>query len=192
MSFSFTDKICSGPVAKYKMDCNKPYSSPVMSGGKLGLIDGEPFPNPSEYRSVVGALEYLTWIRSDIAFAVNQAYQFMHNSTTTHWTVVKRIFQYIKGTITHGLTFNNSSSLALICFSNVDKAKNSDDRLSISGQYTFLENHLILWSAKKQLTVAKSTTESEYMSHVHTATELSWILYMLMDYPDLQNFSSLV
>lgn len=43
-----------------------PYSTPVIGGSKLSLLDGDPLPDPSEYRSVVGAQQYLTWTRPDI------------------------------------------------------------------------------------------------------------------------------
>lgn len=67
----------------------KPVSTPLQSGKKLSLYDGEPLSNPAEYRSVVGALQYLTLTRPDISFAVNQVCQFMHQPTTIHWTAVK-------------------------------------------------------------------------------------------------------
>ncbi|RWR76373.1 putative polyprotein [Cinnamomum micranthum f. kanehirae] len=166
---------------KYKLDGAKPYSSPVAHGSKLSVLDGDPLPDASEYRSAVGALQYLTWTRPDIAFAVNQVCRFMHNPTTNHWTAVKRILRYIKGTINHGLSFTKSSRLTLTCFFDADWAGNPDDRRSISGQCVFLGNNLISWSAKKQHTVAKSSTESEYRSLAHSAAELSWILYVLKD-----------
>lgn len=56
------------------MDGAKQNSSPVISSSKLGLLDGDPLSDPSEYRSAVGALQYLTWTRPDIAFIVNQVY----------------------------------------------------------------------------------------------------------------------
>lgn len=34
--------------------------------------------NPSEYRSMVGALQYLIWTRPDLSFAVNQVCQLLH------------------------------------------------------------------------------------------------------------------
>ena len=105
----------------------------------------------------------------------------MHNPTTNHWMVVKRILRYIKGTINHGLSFTKSSRLTLTCFSDADWADNLDDRLSISGQCVFLGNNLISRSAKKQHTVAKSSMESEYRSLAHFAAELPWILYVLKD-----------
>lgn len=57
---------------------SKPLSTPVVSGQKLSLYDGDLLPDPANYRSVVGALQYLTISRPDILFAVNQVCQFMH------------------------------------------------------------------------------------------------------------------
>jgi hypothetical protein len=41
-------------------------------------------PGVIQYRSVVGALQYLTITRPNIAFAVNKACQFMQQLTSTH------------------------------------------------------------------------------------------------------------
>lgn len=71
-------------MCKVKMDGAKPYSSPVINGSKLSLLDGDPLPDPSEYRSAVRALQYLTWTRPDITFTINQVCQFIHSPTTTH------------------------------------------------------------------------------------------------------------
>ena len=69
----------------------KPVSTPAQTGKKPSLHDGDPLQNLEEYRSTVGALKYLTITRLDISFAVNQVHQFMHQTTTTHWTAIKRI-----------------------------------------------------------------------------------------------------
>lgn len=37
------------------------------------------FDKPQQYRSIVGALQYLTITRLEISFAVNKVAQFMHN-----------------------------------------------------------------------------------------------------------------
>lgn len=120
------------------MNGAKPYSSPAISGSKLSLLDGDPLPDPSEYHSVVGAFQYFKWARPDIAFAVNQVCQFMHTPTTAHWTTVKRVLWYIKGTVIRGLIFHESLNLALTYFSNADWAGNPDDACPIQDNVFFL------------------------------------------------------
>lgn len=53
------------------LDCNL-ISTPAISGLSLSLHGGELLFDITEFRSVVGALQYLLFTRSDIAFAVNQ------------------------------------------------------------------------------------------------------------------------
>lgn len=67
--------------------------------------DEKPYHRPEQYRSVVGALQYLTFTKPDIAFFVNRAYQFMHNHMESHVIIVKRILKYLKGTSTYNIHF---------------------------------------------------------------------------------------
>jgi hypothetical protein len=50
----------------------KPAKSPSPYGMKLSKLDGVLLPNPTEYRQVVGALQYCTLTRPEISFSVNQ------------------------------------------------------------------------------------------------------------------------
>ncbi|CAN6583600.1 unnamed protein product [Malus baccata var. baccata] len=70
-------------------DC-KPCATPCLPYHHLLKDDGKPYHSPEQYRSVVGALQYLTFTRPDIAFSVNQACQFMHNPMESHVIAVKR------------------------------------------------------------------------------------------------------
>lgn len=71
----------------------KPASTPVDAKLKLSAADGEPATDATFYRSITGALQYLTLTRPDIAYAVNQACLYMHCHRATHWTLVKRILK---------------------------------------------------------------------------------------------------
>ncbi|KAD3337525.1 hypothetical protein E3N88_33045 [Mikania micrantha] len=70
----------------------KPVSTPLTTNISL-TKDGEPFSDPTNYRSIVGALQYLTITCPDIAYAVNQVIQFLQAPTTTHFQEVKRILR---------------------------------------------------------------------------------------------------
>jgi hypothetical protein len=75
----------------------KAIDTPLSTSEKLSLTDGDPLgaEDSTKYRSMVGALQYLTLTRPDICFAMNKVCQFHHAPTTVHWSAVKRILRYI-------------------------------------------------------------------------------------------------
>ncbi|XP_028108478.1 uncharacterized protein LOC114307280 [Camellia sinensis] len=160
----------------------KPYSSSLSlkPSSFSSADDSLPFHNPSLYRSIVGALQYLTLTRLDLSIAVNMACQHMHLPTITDFAAVKRILRYLKGTLHFGLNFS-PGSFDLHIFSDADWAGDPSDRRSISGFCVFLGSNLISWQAKKQPTVARSSTEAEYRALAHAAAEASWVQMLLVE-----------
>jgi Reverse transcriptase (RNA-dependent DNA polymerase) len=61
-----------------KMHGAKHTNTPMAIGQQLSKFVGESFDDPQLYRSIVGALQYVTITRPEISFAVNQVSQFMH------------------------------------------------------------------------------------------------------------------
>lgn len=88
------------------VDC-KPCLTPCHPNQKLLNHDSPPFSDPTYYRSLVGALQYLTFTRPDIAFSVNQVCQFMRSPLEQHFAAVQRILRYLKGSIHLGLCFRS-------------------------------------------------------------------------------------
>jgi len=156
------------------MDGAKPASTPRTTAGKLSRFDGEPLTDPSEYRHIVGALQYCTLTRPDIAYSVNQLCQFLHSPTTTHMVAAKRVLRYLKGTLTFGLYYTRGS-LRLNGYCDSDWAGSPDDRRSTTGYGIYVGPCLISWAAKKQSVVAKSSTEAEYRSMALAVAELYWL-----------------
>lgn len=112
---------------------------------------------------MVGALQYLTLTRPNIAYALSVVSQFMHALRVPLIYSVKRIFRYLQGTITHGLFMSASSSTStMVAYSDVDWVGCPDSRCSTTGSAVFLSSNLISWLAKKQSTVSRSSTEAEY------------------------------
>jgi histone deacetylase 1/2 len=130
---------------------------------------------------MVGALQYLTLTRPDIAFAVNKVCQFLHAPTTVHWSAVKRILRYIRGTIGYGLDIRSSKSMLVSAFSDADWAGCVDDRRSTGGFAVFLGDNLISWTARKQPTVSRSSTEAEYKALANATAEMLWVQKLLTE-----------
>ncbi|XP_068304424.1 uncharacterized mitochondrial protein AtMg00810-like [Pyrus communis] len=158
----------------------KPISTPVVTGQKLSAHVGDPHEHPEMYRSVVGALQYLTLTRPDLSYAVNQVCQFMHSPKNTHWAAVKRILRYLKATFSHGLIYRPEDA-TLTAYSDADYAGNPDTRHSTGGFCIYLGSNLVSWSSKKQKTVSRSSAEAEYRQLAYTAAELSWLRSLYRD-----------
>jgi len=165
------------------MQSCKPIDTPMAASEKLSLHEGTPLSmgDATRYRSVVGALQYLTLTRPDISFAVNKVCQYLHSPTSTHWTAVKRILRYIRSSMSLGLRITKSSSRLVSGFTDADWAGCVDDRRSTGGFAIFFGSNLVSWSARKQATVSRSSTESEYKSMANATAEIMWIQSLLKE-----------
>ncbi|XP_062118888.1 uncharacterized mitochondrial protein AtMg00810-like [Humulus lupulus] len=119
----------------------------MVSGSVLSLHDGSPLADGSEYRNIVGAVQYCTFTRHDIAYCVSKLCQFMHQPIGAHWFVVKHLLRYLKGTPHFGLHFQKSSDFSLHCYTNADWASCPNDSRSTSGYCIFLWGNLVSWSS---------------------------------------------
>ena len=75
-------------------DC-KPVPTPLSISEKLSLTEGEPlgYEDSTRYRSIVGALQYVTLTRPDIAFSVNKICQILRSPTSAHGTAVQQVLR---------------------------------------------------------------------------------------------------
>jgi hypothetical protein len=174
-------KYASDLLKKHSMMDSKPAKTPSCPNTRLSLHDGDPLPDPHAYRSLVGALHYLTFTRPDLSFSVHQVCQYMSAPTTIlHLAAAKRILRYLRGTLFHGIAFT-PGPLTLSAYTDADWAGDPDDRRSTSGYLVYLGSNPITWSAKKQPIVSRSSTESEYRALAIASAELCWIRTLLKD-----------
>ncbi|XP_024200487.1 uncharacterized mitochondrial protein AtMg00810-like [Rosa chinensis] len=167
---------------KHDMLLTKPMSTPMSAKDALTATDGALLDNPTNFRTLVGALQYLTITRPDIAFAVNSVSQFMSQPRLPHLVAVKRILRYVKGTLGHGLSFApQHQPMHLSAYSDVDWAGYPDSRWSTSDFLVYLGSNLISWCSKEQPTIARSSAELEYHSLAHACAETTWLGYLLYE-----------
>ncbi|XP_043725831.1 uncharacterized mitochondrial protein AtMg00810-like [Telopea speciosissima] len=157
----------------------KPLSTPLSSTKHLSKTSGTLLADPTEYQSIVGALQYAILTRPNIIYAVNKACQFLAQPTDLHWQGVKCILQYLKGTILHRLQIYDQSSWALSAFFDADWASCPDDRKSTSGYLVYLGRNLVSWQSRKQHIVACLSIESEYRALALATIELTWLQSLL-------------
>ncbi|PKU69726.1 putative mitochondrial protein [Dendrobium catenatum] len=145
--------------------------------------------DPGLYRSITGALQYLTLTRPDIAFSVNLLSQNMHEPSPKHFYMLKRLLRYIKGSLHFGLPITKSN-LILKSFSDADWAGDPVTRKSTTCFCSFLGDSLISWTIKKQRTISKSSTESEYRALAALTSDIIWLRRLLTDFGISQNYST--
>ncbi len=85
----------------------KPVATPI---DKRSLAPKSGYKSPdklcTQYQSAFGSLMYtLLGTQSDFAFSVSVISRYRSNADASHWQAVKRVFQYIKGSISFELTF---------------------------------------------------------------------------------------
>ena len=98
----------------------------------------------------------------------------------SHLVAAKRILGYIMGTIELGITFTPQTAAArLSAYSDADWARCPNSRRSTTGYVITLGTNLISWCSKKQPTVSRSSTESEYRALSHACAETTWLYSLL-------------
>ncbi|XP_028193317.1 uncharacterized protein LOC114378932 [Glycine soja] len=102
------------------MSSCKSSPTPVDTKPKLSATSSTPFEDPTLYRILARALQYLTFTRFDITYAVQQVCLFMHDPKDEHMQALKCILRYIQGTIDHGLHLYPSSISTLVSYIDAD------------------------------------------------------------------------
>ena len=104
----------------------------------------------------------MTITRSDLSYPVGMISQFMARPTVEHLQCAQCILQYVSGTKDMGLLYRTGVSEQLVDYTDADWTKNVGDHRSTFGFAFSLGSIAIVWSNKKQPTVALSSTKAEY------------------------------
>nr|GEU55754.1 hypothetical protein [Tanacetum cinerariifolium] len=144
--------------------CN-PSRIPVDTESKLGL-DGVPVQDPTLYRSLSGGLQYLTFTRPDLSYAVQQVCLYMHDPREPHIAVLKRILRYVQGTVDFGLHLYASATTSLVGYTDVGEAGCPTTRKSTSVEYRGVVN-----------VVAKTLWLPNLLCELHSSLSTATLVY---------------
>ncbi|GJY51006.1 ribonuclease H-like domain-containing protein [Tanacetum coccineum] len=146
------------------LNCH-PCRTPVDTEHKLGA-DCVSFSDPTLYKSLAGSLQYLTFTRPNLSYAVQQICLYMHDPHEPHLAALKRILRYVRGTLDYGLQLYFSSSGSLVGYIDANWAGCPTTHRSTFGYCIFLGNNLLSWSSKRQVTLSRSSAECESIAGV--------------------------
>ena len=169
-------------LQRFNMQESKPVKVPIPIGVKLSV---EQCPKTQEeeedmsrvpYASVVGSLMYaMVCTRPNIAHAVGVLSRYMSKPGKEHWTAVKRVFRYLRGTTDYAICYQGRPGPDRVInvhgFVDADWARDLDHRRCTSGYVFNLFGGAISWMSKRQVVVALSTTEAEYMVATHASKD---------------------
>lgn len=121
----------------------KPVQIPMDPTVLINDTDGEPLPDVSLYRRLIGRLVYLTISRPDIAFTVNRFSQFMAKPRTPHLQAIHHFLRYLKGSPGKGILFPFATNLKLSAYVDADWGTCTVTRKSTTWFCVFLGKSLI-------------------------------------------------
>ena len=136
-----------------------------------------------EYSRVIGSLMYLmSCTRPDIAYAVNKLSRYTSNPGAMHWQGIMRVLKYLRFTRDYGLHYTRYPAI-LEGYSDANWISNDKDSKFHSGYVFTLGGAAVSWKSSKQMVIARSTMESEFIALDKCGEEAEWLRHFLEDIP---------
>jgi hypothetical protein len=143
------------------------------------------------YQKLIGEVMHLmVKTRPDIAYAVSRLAQFMSNPTEEHWTALKRMLRYLRGTIDYGIKYDGSKGATMEAWTDSSWGEDPDDAKSTNGYLIVMAGAPVGWKTAKQQSVATSSTEAEYYGQSMAAGEVMWARGLLEELEIEDTFST--
>ena len=117
------------------------------------------------FQMLIGSLLYIMLgTRADISFAVIKLARFATNPSNLHFTAVKRVYKYLKGTINYGITYTKDSNHFISGYCDADYAGDILSAKSTTSYIILLAGGIISQKSKLQSIITQSTTKAKYIA----------------------------
>ena len=138
------------------------------------------------YAALLGALLWFArTTRPDIYYSVIYLSRYTNSYGPEHYAALKRVLRYLGSTKHYRLRYVRDRSwkpgddMYMKFYDDSDWAGDKGDRKSFSGVMGFVLGGLVLWTSKKQSTVALSSCEAEYYAITEAVKLMLHAYYML-------------
>ena len=99
----------------------------------------------------------------------------MQEPTNEHITAAQHVFHYLRQTTDYKLHYNGERKSGLIRYSDADWGESWNNRRSTTGFIFLMADEAVTWTSRMQKTVARSSTEAEYMALSEACSEVAWL-----------------
>jgi hypothetical protein len=181
-TFVSQGKYIKDMLKKFGMKDAKGISTPMGTNGSLVSDTSGNMVDQKMYWSIIRNLLYVTVSRLDVMFSVCMCAIFQASSRESYLNATKRILRYLKYTQNVRLWYPKGAKFKLIGYSDSDYAGCKVERRSTSGTCQLLGRSLVLWSSKKQNSVALSTVEAEYIAASSCCAQILWMNTIFNDF----------
>lgn len=176
--FLHQSRYISKILHRFNMANSNPSKSPLPASHALNqreVLETDIVTNVP-YSEALGSLMYCAMgTRPDIAYSISVLSKYSACPRNAHWEAIKRVFRYLKGTLSKGLFYIKVQDPQLVCYTDADWAGDQDSRKSISGMVSLINTAAISYKAQQQPVVSLSTTEAEYIAGNEGAKEIVWL-----------------
>ncbi|SGY14862.1 BQ5605_C013g07134 [Microbotryum silenes-dioicae] len=159
-------------LERFDLALAKPASTPMQKNLLLELDQSTPSDQErTRYLQAIGSLMYAALgTRPDLAYAVSYLARFAKEPGPTHWTAIKHVLRYIRGTVSYGLRYTPTPG-PLYGYSDSNWGACVRTSKSTMGYAYFLAGATISWCSKRSSRVADSTTDAEYIALSQSSKE---------------------
>ena len=157
-------------LQRFSMETCNPRQLPMVERPILSSVKSPDFSSKSKsatsktvccshsfpYASALGCLLYLRLTRPDALVAISILARFLQNPLPQHWTAVKELFKYLKGSINRGLLYRSSGltlndEWTITLWVDSDYATSDPDtRRSRAGYLGYLNKNLVTFNSALQ------------------------------------------
>ena len=119
-TFLHQTKYCKEILKKFYMDKRKEAATLMATNCYLSMDEKGKLIDQTKYRGIIGSLLYLTASKPNIMHSVCMCAHYQSCPKESHFSAVKRVMNYLRGTLYVGLWYPKGVEIALVGCSDSD------------------------------------------------------------------------